>query len=51
MRNPPQAHLRKGEEGGIAPVEEGAADHLQDEGDVLEGEDTDRGTEGKAQAQ
>lgn len=32
---------REGEEGSVAPVEEGAADHLQDEGDVLQGEDGD----------
>lgn len=37
-RGPTQpAHLREGEEGSVAPVQEGAADHLQDEGDVLEG--------------
>lgn len=47
----PLCNLREGEEGSVAPVEEGAADHLQDEGAVLEGKDGDRGTDGKAQAQ
>lgn len=44
-------YVREGEEGSIAPVEEGAVDHLQGEGGVLQGEDRDGGTEGEAQAQ
>lgn len=51
LQNAPQAHLREGEEGSIAPIQEGAADHLQDEGDVLEGENGDGGTDSEAQAQ
>lgn len=50
-QDPSAAHLREGEEGRVAPVEEGATDHLQDEGDILKGEGADRGADGEAQAQ
>lgn len=39
------------EEGSIATVEEGAVDHLQDEGGVQQLDDRNGGTQEKAQAQ
>lgn len=47
----PLPHLRQREEGGVAAVEEGAADHLQDEGSILQLDDRDGGAQDKTQAQ
>ena len=46
-----QAHLRQREEGRVAAVEKGAADHLQDEGGVLQREHRHGRADGKAQAE
>ena len=41
---------RDADEGGVAPVEEGAVEHLQDEGEVLQGQQGRGGTQGEQKA-
>lgn len=43
-------HSRHTDEGGVATVEEGAVDDLQDEGEVLERQDRDGGADREQQA-